>query len=52
METLPSINAKNVPVMATRQGYLYSQKSKPALFEKIIAGNIVPAKSEEDRHIN
>ncbi|MDK8639526.1 transcription repressor NadR [Niallia taxi] len=42
------LKAKNEPIIATSQGYLYLQQSKPELFEKIIACNHAPEKTEEE----
>lgn len=45
------LKAKNEPIIATSQGYLYLQQSKPLLFEKIVACNHPPEKTEEELNL-
>lgn len=45
------LKAKNEPILATSQGYLYLQESKPMLYERIIACNHPPEKTEEELNI-
>lgn len=42
------LKAKNEPILATSQGYLYLQESKPLMFEHIIACNHAPEATEEE----
>ncbi|MGP7816844.1 transcription repressor NadR [Niallia sp. 01092] len=45
------LKAKNEPIIATSQGYLYLQQSKPALYEKIVACNHGPERTEEELNL-
>lgn len=45
------LKAKNEPILATSQGYLYLHESKPLLYERIIACNHLPEKTEEELNI-
>jgi transcriptional regulator of NAD metabolism len=45
------LKAKKEPIIATSQGYLYLQQSRPELHEKIIACNHPPEKTEEELNI-
>lgn len=42
------LKAKNEPILATSQGYLYIQDSKPSIYEKVIACIHTPEKTEEE----
>ncbi|MFT8323505.1 MAG: transcription repressor NadR [Bacillus sp. (in: firmicutes)] len=45
------LKAKNEPIIATSQGYLYLQQSKPVLYEKIVACNHGPERTEEELNL-
>ncbi|GKU81421.1 transcription repressor NadR [Niallia sp. NCCP-28] len=45
------LKAKNEPILATSQGYIYLSPSKPALYEKIVACNHGPERTEEELNL-
>lgn len=42
------LKARNEPIIATSQGYLYMQAGKPQLFERTVACQHEPSKTEEE----
>ncbi len=45
------LKARNEPIIATSQGYMYMHMGKPQLFERTIACQHEPSRTEEELHL-